>query len=150
VHHIPSPVGLDPNPWHPGHGGHNEQCLQARRRSQPCCRSKSRESFTQSKKHATVLFVVFLLRLEPDEVHVLVRLGRSGVVVADVPGGVSPRDPHVPQHARGLGDLPLAVVGHEADLGVLVPAVVVRADLPPEVHRADLPLLLFVLVLGLL
>jgi hypothetical protein len=57
------------------------------------------------------------LRLEPGEV-LVVRLGRPGVVVADVPGGVFPRDPYVPQHARGLGDLPLAVVGHEADLGV--------------------------------
>jgi hypothetical protein len=53
----------------------------------------------------------------------------------------------VPQHARGLGDLPLAMVCHEADLGVLAPAVVGRADLPPEVHRADLPLPLLVLVL---
>jgi hypothetical protein len=52
----------------------------------------------------------------------------------------------MPQCARGLGDLPLAVVGHEADLGMLAAAVVGRADLPPEVHRADLPLL----VLGLL
>jgi hypothetical protein len=52
----------------------------------------------------------------------------------------------VPQCARGLGDLPLAVVGHEADLGMHTAAVVGRADLPPEVYRADLPLL----VLGLL
>jgi hypothetical protein len=37
----------------------------------------------------------------------------------------------VPKCARGLGDdLPLAVVGHEADLGMLAPAVVGRADLP--------------------
>jgi hypothetical protein len=36
----------------------------------------------------------------------------------------------VPQCARGLGDLPLAVVGNKADLGVLAPAVVGRADLP--------------------
>jgi hypothetical protein len=36
----------------------------------------------------------------------------------------------VPQCVSGLGDLPLAVVGHEADLGVLGAAVVGRADLP--------------------
>jgi hypothetical protein len=91
------------------------------------------------------------LRLEPGEV-LLVRLGRPGVVVADVdvPGGFLPRDPHVPQHAHGLGDLPLAVVSQEADLGVFAPTVVVRADLPPEVHRAHLPLPLLVLVPGLL
>jgi hypothetical protein len=53
----------------------------------------------------------------------------------------------VPQHARGLGDLPLAVVGHKADLGMFAPTVVGRADLPPEVHRAHLPLLLLVLSL---
>jgi hypothetical protein len=71
------------------------------------------------------------LCLKPGNV-LVVRLGRSGVVVADVvPGGVFPRDPHVPQHARGLGDLPLAVVGHKADLGVFAPTVVCRADLPP-------------------
>jgi hypothetical protein len=49
------------------------------------------------------------LRLEPGKV-LVVRLGWPGVVVADVPRGVFPRDPHVPKHARGLGDLPLAVV----------------------------------------
>jgi hypothetical protein len=86
------------------------------------------------------------LRLEPGKV-LFVWLGRQGVVVADVPGGVFPRDPHVPQHARGLGDLPLAVVSHEADLGVFTPTVVGRADLTPEVHRAHLPLLLLVLSL---
>jgi hypothetical protein len=53
-------------------------------------------------------------------------------------------------HSVGLGDLPLAMVGHEADLGVLAPAVVGRADLPPEGHSADLPLTLLVLVPGLL
>jgi hypothetical protein len=56
------------------------------------------------------------------------------------------RNPHVPQCANGLGDLPLDVVGHEADLGMLAVAVVGCADLPLEVHQADLPLL----VLGLL
>jgi hypothetical protein len=52
----------------------------------------------------------------------------------------------VPQRACGLWDLPLAVVGHEADLWVLAATVVGLADLPPEVEWADLPLL----VLGLL
>jgi hypothetical protein len=33
------------------------------------------------------------------------------------------------------------VVGHDADFRVFVSAVVGRADLLPEVHRADLPLL---------
>jgi hypothetical protein len=56
----------------------------------------------------------------------------------------------VPECARGPGDLPLAVVGHKADFEVLAPAVVSHADLPPEVHRADLPLTLLVLVPGLL
>jgi hypothetical protein len=37
------------------------------------------------------------------------------------------------------------VLGHKADLGVLALAFVGRADLPPEVHRADPPLLLLVL-----
>jgi hypothetical protein len=87
------------------------------------------------------------LCLKPDNV-LVVQLVRSGVVVADVvPGGVFSRDPHVPQHAPGLGDLTLAVVGHEADLGVLAPAVVGRVDLPMEVHQSDLPLPLIVLVL---
>jgi hypothetical protein len=102
-----------------------------------------------------------VLRLELDEV--LVRLGWPGIV-AVVPlasggrlgatpppsevslGHARKRDQHVPQCARGLEDLPLAVVGHEADLGMLATAVVGHADLPSEVHRADLPLL----VLGLL
>jgi hypothetical protein len=52
----------------------------------------------------------------------------------------------VPQRAHGLGDLPLAMVGHEADLWVFAAAVAGRADLSPEVDRAYLPLL----VLGLL
>jgi hypothetical protein len=76
-----------------------------------------------------------VIRIEPDEVLVLGLLGRPGVVFADVPGGVSsgvsPRIPHVPQYARGLRALPLAVVGHKADLRVLASAVVGRADLPP-------------------
>jgi hypothetical protein len=103
------------------------------------------------------------LHLELDEV--LARLGRPGIVAvvplaaggrlgaAPPPSEVSlelglarERDPHVPQCTHGLGDLPLAVVSYEADLGMVAVAVVGRADLPPEVHRADLPLL----VLGLL
>ncbi len=101
------------------------------------------------------------LCLKPGEV-LVVRLGRPGIaaVVPLAAGGRlgaapppcevsrgSEWNPHVPQQARGLGDLPLAVVGHEADLGVLAPTVVGRADLPPEVHRAHLPLLLLVLSL---
>jgi hypothetical protein len=86
-----------------------------------------------------------VLRLELDKV--LVRLSRPGIAAvvplaaggrlgtAPPPGEVSlgpvrKRDPHVPQRARGLGDLPLAMVGHEADLGVFAAAVVGRADLP--------------------
>jgi hypothetical protein len=61
------------------------------------------------------------------------RLGASpppgGVSLGLAPGTCEP-DPHVPQCARGLGDLPYAVIGHEADLGMLAAAVVGRADLP--------------------
>jgi hypothetical protein len=90
----------------------------------------------------------------------LVRLGRPDLGLAAVaplaargrvgaappPGEVSlglarERDPHVPQRARGLWDFPLAVVGQDADLRVFVAAVVGCADLPPEVHQADLCLL---------
>jgi hypothetical protein len=87
-----------------------------------------------------IIFVALILALSSSARHSASSLamylssGLAGriVVVADVvPGGVFPRDPHVPQHARGLGDLPLAVVGHEADLGVCAPTVVCRADLPP-------------------
>jgi hypothetical protein len=54
---------------------------------------------------------------------------------APPPGEVSlglfhERDPHVPQRACGLWDLPLALVGHKADLGVFAAAVVGCADLP--------------------
>jgi hypothetical protein len=76
-----------------------------------------------------------VLRLELDKVPGVV----AAVPLDAVGSGGSPRlapgtregDPHVPQCASGLGDLPLAVVGHEADLRVLAATVVVRADLPP-------------------
>jgi hypothetical protein len=40
------------------------------------------------------------------------------------------RDPHVPQCARGVRDLPLAVVGHDADFWVFVATAVGHAHLP--------------------
>jgi hypothetical protein len=70
--------------------------------------------------------------------------GRGGAVPPPDEVSLGPsgkRDPHVPQHARAPRDLPLAVGRDVADLGVFIPTVVRRAHLPPDVDRADLPLL---------
>jgi hypothetical protein len=55
--------------------------------------------------------------------------------------GTGKRDPHVPQLARAHLDLPLAVSRDAADLGVLIPTVVLCVNLPQEVDQADHPLL---------